>query len=405
MSSEATSKRSSEEVPSQDIDNEEDIDVQSVVASTGTISVFNLVSESALDDAVAISMASMNSSIQESLIRQSPLLSLRSSRQSLNSPRQSVNSPRQSVNSPRQSVNSPRHSLNLTVQSLNDSQLSYENDGVDNEAKDKAKSRKSKEDKIKEQELRRKDKILCKAQYVMYTLLSIVAALIVMIIWYTSWLENKTITVEIGNEQTDIKASINDSNCQFWDITADGFCDDEANIPECGYDFKDCCQMENDRTVCEDCFCIVPEDDKASIKEKHFERCPLYYQYHLGDGWCDLNQNNEDHYFDFGDCCLEDISCRLKFFNQTEYIDKYCPPNPCIRSNIFCVQEELGNGICEDHNNGPYCDYDLGDCCMKPPNNGPTTTEQHISKAGCCVCSCKQATLYLANTNENVIWG
>ena len=385
MSSEATSKRSSEEVPSQDIHNEEDIDVQSVVASTGTISVFNLVSESALDDAVAISMASMNSSIQESLIRQSPLLSLRSSRQSLNSPRQSVNSPRQSVNS-------PRHSLNLTVQSLNDSQLSYENDGVDNEAKDKAKSRKSKEDKIKEQELRRKDKILCKAQYVMYTLLSIVAALIVMIIWYTSWLENKTITVEIGNEQTDIKANTNNSNCQFWDITGDGFCDDEANVPECGYDFKDCCQMENDRTICEDCFCIVPEDDKASIKEKHFERCPLYYQYHLGDGWCDLNQNNEDHYFDFGDCCLEDISCRLKFFNQTEYIDKYCPPNPCIRSNIFCVQEELGNGICDDYNNGPYCDYDLGDCCLSPPNFG-WTTEKHISKKDCCICSCLQNTL------------
>ena len=131
----------------------------------------------------------------------------------------------------------------------------------------------------------------------------------------------------------------------------------------------------------------------------------MFIPQYLGRGNCDLNMNNVENYFDLGDCCLEDVSCRIKFFNETDYVTKYCPENPCIRSNIFCVQEELGNGLCEDHNNSPYCDYDLGDCCMKPPNNGPTTTEQHISKAGCCVCSCKQATLYLANTNENVIWG
>ena len=301
-----TNKRSSEVVQSLAIDDEEGIDVQSIVASTGTISAFDLVSESALDDARFVSMASLNSSIQGFLIRQSPLLSLRSSRQSLNSPRRSVFSSRQSLNSPRQS-------LNLTVQSLNDSQLiSYENDGADDRANDKTNSKQSMEDKIKEQELRRKDKLLCKIQYALYTLLSIVAAFIVMIIWYTSWLENKTITIEIGNYQTDIIAGSNSSGCPFWDITGDGFCDDEANIPECGYDFKDCCQMENDRKICENCFCFVPEDSKASIKEKHLERCPLYHQHHLGDGSCDLNQNNEDHFFDFGDCCLEDISCRVK---------------------------------------------------------------------------------------------
>ena len=390
--SKTTSNRSSGEVQSLAIDDEEElIDVQSIVPSTGTISVFDLVTESVLDDAKSTLMASMHSSMQGSLPRRSSFYSLRSSRQSFSSPRHSIHSPRQS--------------LNLTIQSLNEIQsLDKKANDID-KANDKAKRRKSQEDKTKEQELRRKDKILAKVQYGMYSLLSIFCAFVVMIIWYTSWLEDKTITNEIGNEQTDIKVNANNSTCQVWDITGDGFCDDEANIAECGYDFKDCCQMGNDRTVCEDCFCFVPEDDQASIKEKHFERCPLYFQHHLGNGFCDLNQNNEDHYFDLGDCCLEDISCRLKFFNQTSHVEKYCPANPCIRSNIFCVQEELGNGICEDHNNGPYCDYDLGDCCMKPPNNGPTTTEQHISKAGCCVCSCKQATLYLANSNENVIWG
>ena len=31
-------------------------------------------------------------------------------------------------------------------------------------------------------------------------------------------------------------------------------------------------------------------------------------------------------------------------------------------SNTFCITEELGDGICQDYNNGPFCDYDLGDC-------------------------------------------
>ena len=24
----------------------------------------------------------------------------------------------------------------------------------------------------------------------------------------------------------------------------------------------------------------------------------------------------------------------------------------------------MGDGICQDHNNGPLCDYDHGDCCL-----------------------------------------
>ena len=363
--SKVTNYRPAEVVPSLAIDDEEGTDIQSIVSITGTSSFFDLVSELALDDDRSISMASMHSSIQGSLLRQS----LRSSRQS----------------------------LNLTIRSLNDGRVRYQNDGDDRKVKTKTKCRKNKEDKIREQELIRKDKMLCKVQYAMYSFLSIFCAFVVMIIWYTSWFEKQSITIEIGNYQTDIKASSNNSGCPFWAITGDGFCDDEANIPECGYDFKDCCQMENDRTICEDCFCIVTEDDKASVKEKHFQRCTSYFYYHLGNRWCDLNQNNEDHYFDFGDCCLEDTSCRVKFFDQTDFVDKYCPPNPCIKSNIFCVKEELGNGICEDYNNGPYCDYDLGDCCLSPPNHSWTTPGE-ISKRDCCICSCKQNALYNANS-------
>ena len=269
----------------------------------------------------------------------------------------------------------------------------------DDKANDESKRMKSEEDKIKEQELRRKEKILCKVQYGMYILLSMFCAFTVMIIWYTSWLGENSITNEIDDKQSDINANSNNSTCQFWHIVGDGFCDDEANTVECGYDLKDCCQMGNDRTLCEDCLCFVSDDKKASIEENYFKSCSSYVPQHLGNHECDLNQNNEDHYFDMGDCCLEDISCRIKFFNGTDYVKAYCPLNPCIRSNIFCVQEELGNGLCEDHNNSPYCDYDLGDCCIYGQNYGPPTSTRHPSKIDCCECACKQTPLHPANMN------
>ena len=42
--------------------------------------------------------------------------------------------------------------------------------------------------------------------------------------------------------------------------------------------------------------------------------------------------------------------------------------NVCIQSNIFCNEEELGDGICQAYNNGPLCDHDLGDCCLATGN-------------------------------------
>ena len=211
----------SQEVPSLGIDDGEFIDVQSIVASTGTISVFDD-TESAFNEAKSISMeSSMESSMQGSLIQPSSL--------------QGSLMRQSSLRSSRQSLHSPRQSLNLTVQSLNS--IHSIND-EDDKANDESKRMKSEEDKIKEQELRKKEKILCKVQYGMYILLSMFCAFTVMIIWYTSWLGENSITNEIDDKQSDINANSNNSTCQFWHIVGDGFCDNEANIVECGYDSK-----------------------------------------------------------------------------------------------------------------------------------------------------------------------
>ena len=219
--------------------------------------------------------------------------------------------------------------------------------------------------------------IWCKAQYIFFILLSIACAFTVMIIWYTVWLEdNKEPSQQmIVNNDTIAEDS---TDCPFWEIAGDDVCDDEANIPECGYDFKDCCKMKSDRSLCEVCDCMVLPFEMKAYTDKICENA-WFGTWNLGDGFCDLNYNKPEHYFDLGDCCLTtgDL-CKIQFTNETDILYQFCPDNPCIMSNNFCITEELGDGKCQDHNNGPFCDYDMGDCCQ--PNR---------NIEDCCVCSCK----------------
>ena len=300
-----------------------------------------------INDPDAISFSSMPITMNASM------QSLRSSMQSLRSSRQSFHSPRQSLRSPRQSLFSPRQSLHLSVQSL---KTVYSVESQKNEEQDQL-------DKAQKVALKRKEKILCRLQYVLFSLLSMVCAFTVMIIWYSVYQENKTMDIGAQN-QTDLRVA-SDNACPVWEITGDGYCDDEANVAECGFDFKDCCQLTYDRTACQDCFCHYPEVDKASILDKYLQSQGDYAWLftNWGNGKCDLNHNNAEHFFDHGDCCLESLTCQLKFQNATDFVPQYCPDEPCILSNMFCVQEELGDGKCQDHNNSPFCDYDLGDCC------------------------------------------
>ena len=173
--------------------------------------------------------------------------------------------------------------------------------------------------------------------------------------------------------------SMSNDSCSFWHITGDEYCDDEANIVECGYDLKDCCDMDNDRTLCTDCLCYIPEEENILLEEQYNENCHNIHINAWGDGFCDLDLNNNENYFDIGDCCLENPACLSTIF--TSFItDEPCPENVCIQSNIFCISEELGDGICQDHNNGPFCQYDLGDCCFVPGNLTDCD----------CNCSCKK---------------
>ena len=164
--------------------------------------------------------------------------------------------------------------------------------------------------------------------------------------------------------------SKDNTTCPVWSLVGDGYCDDEANTPECEYDFNECCEAENDRSLCQNCTCYLSEIKTEEYK-KEFCQNPLC---RLGDGYCDLNYNKGQYFFDIGDCCLD--------VDQTGYSYPHIHAN-CIKSNNFCIPEELGDGICQDNNNGPYCDYDMGDCCL--------VTDQ--SNQECCNCLCIRSCL------------
>ena len=238
--------------------------------------------------------------------------------------------------------------------------------------------------KEQEQKPRKKVKKTNTLEYVIFSLLSVFAAsLVTIIFWNSNSSDLADNIIIIGTENPlDLQEVTSNYSCPFWAITGDGYCDDEANIAECGYDFKDCCQMENDRTLCTDCFCYIPEDQKSSMKNEYKKKCKNKGDYYSnwGDEHCDLNHNNADHFFDLGDCCLENLSCRRVFSNLgiMDFEEKFCPEHdPCIKSNLVCIPEELGDGICQDHNNGPFCQYDLGDCCLL------------FHGDDCCGCACR----------------
>ena len=240
-----------------------------------------------------------------------------------------------------------------------------------------------------------------KLHYIIYSSVSIVCALSVMIIW----LKNRNNSIIEDPEKAKNETASPSNSCQFWEITGDGYCDKEANIPECGYDFQDCCQQENDRSLCPNCTCHLTEDEvqlfknQSCIERSHIDPQPLYFEalfpelshnaggpgsHHLGNGVCDLNINKDKYFFDIGDCCLSSINEEMKCRLGAIVIE--CPPHTCIRSNNFCIAEELGDGLCQDHNNGPYCDFDLGDCC--------TSKNNHLNESDskdCCACFCHNA--------------
>ena len=115
---------------------------------------------------------------------------------------------------------------------------------------------------------------------------------------------------------------------------------------------------------------------QISSYQNQLEQCNIFWSpmnlLGYGNGYCDINLNNAENFFDAGDCCLPEFE------------------ELCINSNLFCNEETLGDGICQDFNNGPLCDYDLGDCCIVSQNIECAGKEELSNHTQCCFCrSCR----------------
>ena len=213
---------------------------------------------------------------------------------------------------------------------------------------------------------------------VLYAFLSLTLALVIaIIVWMVNGKSENSTTPRFQNSGSDT-LDMPEDKCLVEPLVGDGYCDFEANVEACNFDSGDCCQLESDLSFCPNCTCWLSNEQ---INDIIGDNCLKSRSIFLGDGVCDLNYNHPEYFFDIGDCCQPTPSCRVQapiFYSMVgnqEPIE--CPDNPCIPSNNYCIPDQLGDGICQDHNNGPYCDYDHGDCCWF-----------HSYDQECCDCSC-----------------
>ena len=196
-----------------------------------------------------------------------------------------------------------------------------------------------------------------------------IAFVIALIYWVY---QEKDISTTPTFQNSDLKVNT-ETNCMVEPLVGDGYCDDEANNAECDFDLDDCCDQESDRNSCTNCTCWVDNDQLVKFNDQLCHD----FSFALGDGICDMDYNNKEYFFDIGDCCLKpEPELGLLCVQNQELVT--CPDNLCIESNHYCIEHELGDGICQDYNNGPYCNYDLGDCCS-------TFDEAYED---CCTCAC-----------------
>ena len=228
------------------------------------------------------------------------------------------------------------------------------------------------------------------ASYRQFLLVSLVVsscACFVFSVYNKFWQQDSKASTTIVNEQTSNETE--ETGCEYVSIVGDDICDDQANTKACAYDFGDCCKLENMLfSSCQDCFCFKKYtfvDKYCNTSQTELSYADIIAFHEMGDGFCHLTYNNENYDFDLGDCCLENVECVAPPTSETigiSFETVHCPPDPlCIQSNAYCIQDEVGDGICQDYNNVPLCDYDAGDCCLLEKG-----TECCGNQSGGCAC-------------------
>ena len=84
------------------------------------------------------------------------------------------------------------------------------------------------------------------------------------------------------------------TDCSQSFMIADGFCNDETNNENCGFDGGDCCVNVN-TALCTECNCFLQET------------CATGFHPLVGDGVCNDNTNIPECEYDGSDCCISPV--------------------------------------------------------------------------------------------------
>ena len=165
------------------------------------------------------------------------------------------------------------------------------------------------------------------------------------------------------------------------DTIQDFACDNENNNEECAYDGGDCCLCTNhfprsDDVIGEvfDIFCRDPSSGCLDSRVDMYPNCTDGVIPDIGDGWCDMVNNNKGCLFDGGDCCDCARASNESSFSLCVDPDATCYSPTAVTVQSSCINgniEIIGDGVCDAGNNNKECLYDGGDCCMCTCTNGP----------------------------------
>ena len=182
-------------------------------------------------------------------------------------------------------------------------------------------------------------------------------------------------------------------------LVGDGFCHDELNTINCDFDSGDCCGSCVVTESCSECACLDKNnDDVMNVL--------------VGNNICNDETNNANCNFDGGDCCLDQFASRNKCSECICYNIESCPVEFQIllgngvcnneTNNIECsldfgdccpISDKVGNEICNDEANIPECNFDGGDCCLYPMN------QNECSECKCYFDGVIASYIYLDNDN------
>ena len=130
----------------------------------------------------------------------------------------------------------------------------------------------------------------------------------------------------------------------------------------------------------------------------------------IGDGYCDIVNNNEACSFDGGDCCSGCCSDSTSFLcgngdpGTTSF--QACLDATCASSaydgHATCTNDHrMGDGFCDDENNFRECYYDGGDCCGECCQGDACSTADGAYAGRCKDPECGLSSIAVSDTCQN----